>query len=171
MKALVCTEGTLTLREMEKPERLRGETLIRVRRAGICSTDLEIINGYVPGFSGVLGHEFFGSIEEADDADLAGMRATAEINFACGTCDYCKKGLRRHCPHRTVLGITGKKGAFAEYVSVPQENVVVIPDEIPESSAVLIEPLAAALEIMEQLPMMLLSCLPCPPYPSREDPA
>jgi threonine dehydrogenase-like Zn-dependent dehydrogenase len=151
MKALLCANGTLALQECEKPERRGNEVLIRVSRAGICSTDLEIVRGYVPGFSGVLGHEFFGHVEEADDASLIGKRVTAEINCACGKCDYCNKGMQRHCPRRTVIGIVNRNGAFAEYIAVPRENTIVIPDELPECSAILIEPLAAAMEVLEQI--------------------
>jgi threonine dehydrogenase-like Zn-dependent dehydrogenase len=151
MKALLWENGKLSLRECDKPVRRAEEVLIRVSRAGICSTDIEIVKGYVPGFSGILGHEFLGYTEEAGDASLIGKRVTAEINCACGRCEYCRKGLRRHCPDRTVIGISGRDGAFADYIAVPQENVVAVPDEIPESSAVLIEPLAAALEILEQV--------------------
>lgn len=153
MKALYCSSGALSLRECEKPLRHSGEVLIRVCRAGICSTDLEIIKGYVPGFSGILGHEFFGYVEETDNAKHIGKRVTAEISCGCGKCGYCRSGLQRHCPNRTVLGIMKKNGAFAEYVAVPTENVTFIPDEIPETSALFIEPLATALEILEQLPV------------------
>jgi threonine dehydrogenase-like Zn-dependent dehydrogenase len=153
MKALFCRNGTLSIEDCPKPVRQKGETLIRVGRAGICSTDIEIVKGYIPGFCGIPGHEFYGYIEEADDAALKGKRATAEINCACAKCDWCKKGLQRHCPHRTVLGIAKRNGAFAEFIAVPHQNVTVIPDEIPEPSAVLIEPLAAALEIFEQIPV------------------
>lgn len=153
MKALFCENRRLSHRDIEKPVRKKGEVLIRVHRVGICSTDLEILKGYVPGFNGVLGHEFFGFIEEADDHALLGKRATAEINCACGSCSFCKNGLGRHCPDRTVLGIINRQGAFAEYVAVPAENLVLIPDQIPDGAAVLIEPLAAALEIFEQVPV------------------
>jgi threonine dehydrogenase-like Zn-dependent dehydrogenase len=151
MKALFCKNGELSLDDIPVPVRKNGEILIRVHHAGICSTDLEILKGYVPGFNGVLGHEFFGFIEEADDAALIGKRATAEINFGCGDCGFCKIGLGRHCPDRTVLGIINRQGAFAEYLSVPAENVIQIPSTLSDSSAVLIEPLAAALEIFEQV--------------------
>jgi len=153
MQALFCKNGKLSIEGCPMPVRQKGEALIRVHRAGICTTDIEIVKGYVPGFSGIPGHEFYGYVEEAEDAALLGKRATAEINCACGKCGYCRSGLPRHCPHRTVLGITEKNGSFAEYITVPQENVVVIPDEIPETSALLIEPLAAALEILEQVPV------------------
>jgi threonine dehydrogenase-like Zn-dependent dehydrogenase len=128
-----------------------GEALIRVAAAGICSTDLEIAKGYIPGFQGVPGHEFFGHIMEADDPLLIGKRVTAEINAGCGTCGFCRSGMARHCPHRTVLGILDRNGAFAEYLAVPQSSVVAIPEDIPDASAIFIEPLAAALEIFDQV--------------------
>src|SRR5512146_1707682 len=129
MKAVVF-DGSLKLCEVEKPERSPGEVLIRVERAGICNTDHEIIRGYVPGFNGILGHEFYGRIEEADDPSLTGKRVTAEINISCGECEFCKKGLGRHCANRTVLGIVRKNGAMAEYVTMPVRNIVEVPDYI-----------------------------------------
>lgn len=150
MKA-VWFDGTLTVRDVPVPTRRPGEVLIRVARAGICNTDHEILKGYVPGFSGVLGHEFFGYVQETDDPALAGKRVTAEINCSCGTCDYCAAGMGRHCPARTVLGIAGRDGVFAEYVSVPRTNVIEIPSDIPDTEAVFVEPLAAACEILEQV--------------------
>jgi threonine dehydrogenase-like Zn-dependent dehydrogenase len=149
MKAVVF-DDRLKVVEREKPRRLPGEVLIRVERAGICNTDHEIIRGYVPGFSGILGHEFFGYVEEADDFSLAGKRVTAEINISCGECEFCRKGLGRHCANRAVLGIIGKGGAMAEYVAVPRRNVIEIPESITGMDAILIEPLAAVLEILEQ---------------------
>ncbi|MBD3314383.1 MAG: alcohol dehydrogenase catalytic domain-containing protein [Chitinivibrionales bacterium] len=134
-----------------KPRRRAGEVLIRVTLAGICNTDLEIVRGYVPGFNGIPGHEFVGVVEEADDSRLVGKRVTAEINCACGQCEYCRAGLGRHCPTRTVIGIINRDGCFAEYMAVPQENVVEIPDTISAPQAVLIEPTAAALEILDQV--------------------
>jgi threonine dehydrogenase-like Zn-dependent dehydrogenase len=153
MKAVTFCNGKLALSERPIPHRTEGETLIRVQTAGICSTDLEIIKGYVPEFCGILGHEFFGTIVEAGDQSLIGKRATAEINCACGTCSFCKNGLGRHCPDRSVIGIVKRDGCFAEYISVPSENVILVPEALPETSAVLIEPLAAALEIFDQVPL------------------
>ena len=151
MKALYCEHNRLGIRDLPKPIRQSGETLIRISQAGICSTDLEIVKGYVPGFKGILGHEFFGHVEEADDPAWIDRRVTAEINAGCGACDFCRAGMERHCPHRTVLGIMNRSGVFAEYVVVPQSTVVEIPADLPESSAILIEPLAAALEILDQV--------------------
>lgn len=153
MKAVVL-DGALEVREVARPARGEHEVLIRVVRAGICNTDHEIIRGYVPGFSGILGHEFVGVIEEARDASLIGTRATAEINCACGSCAFCRRGLGRHCPNRTVLGIVNRDGAFAEYVSVPESSVVPVPDDISDTRAVFIEPLAAACEILEQISVL-----------------
>ncbi|HEX8949968.1 MAG TPA: alcohol dehydrogenase catalytic domain-containing protein [Dissulfurispiraceae bacterium] len=133
------------------PVRKNGEVLIKVSMAGICNTDHEITRGYVPGFRGVIGHEFFGYVEDADNKSLTGRRVTAEINNACGKCEFCVKGLGRHCSNRTVLGIINRDGAMAEYVTVPEENVVEIPPDIPDAHAIFIEPLAAALEILEQV--------------------
>lgn len=149
MKA-VYFDGRLSVRDIERPVRKEGEVLIQVQYAGICNTDFEITRGYVPGFDGVLGHEFIGIVTEADDPALLGRRVTVEINCACGSCEFCRQGLGRHCTNRTVLGIIGRNGVMAEFVAVPKENVVLIPDHIPDRTAVFIEPLAAALEILEQ---------------------
>ena len=150
MKALVF-DKTLRLADVPVPARSRDEVLIRVTLAGICNTDHEIVAGCMPGFKGILGHEFLGIVEKAVDKKLVGKRVTAEINCGCGTCDYCKIGMERHCPNRTVIGIKDCDGAFAEYICVPAKNVVTILDGIPDKTAVFIEPLAAALEIFEQI--------------------
>jgi 2-desacetyl-2-hydroxyethyl bacteriochlorophyllide A dehydrogenase len=150
MKALVF-DGTLRLTNVPVPARGRDEVLVRVTRAGICNTDHEITRGYMEGYKGILGHEFIGVVEDADMHTLIGKRVSAEINCSCSKCDYCKNGLGRHCPERTVLGILERSGAFAEYLAVPAQNVVMIPDSIPDTTAVFIEPLAAALEIFEQI--------------------
>ncbi|MBI4838453.1 MAG: alcohol dehydrogenase catalytic domain-containing protein [Nitrospirae bacterium] len=150
MKAVVF-DKTLKVCDTAKPERKKDEALIRVSLAGLCNTDLEITKGYVPGFKGILGHEFIGVVVEADDTADTGKRVTGEINLACGKCGFCIKGLERHCPDRTVLGIHGKDGAFAEFTTLPVKNIIEIPDEIPDTHAIFIEPLAAALEILEQI--------------------
>ncbi|MCP4146381.1 MAG: alcohol dehydrogenase catalytic domain-containing protein [bacterium] len=144
-------DGTLKLENIPVPKREENEILIEVRLAGICNTDHEITRGYVPGFDGIPGHEFIGIVKEADDHSLIGKRCTAEINCACGKCPYCRQHLQRHCPNRTVLGIINRNGCFAKYVTVPKENLTLIPESIPDSNAVFIEPLAAALEILEQI--------------------
>ena len=127
-----------------------GESLVRVSLAGICGTDLEILDGYM-AYNGVLGHEFVGVVEKSQNPDLIGKRVVGEINAGCNKCDSCKKGMQRHCPNRTVLGILKRDGAFAEFLSLPEENLHVIPDSITDEQAVFVEPLAAAFEIKEQV--------------------
>ncbi len=147
MKALIYENNHLKLdKNFPKPERKPGEVLIRVLTAGICSTDLEIMKGY-KNFSGVLGHEFIGVVEEADKSDLKGKRVAGEINCGCGQCEYCLRGNPAHCPHRTVPGILGRNGTMAEYCVLPKENIHVVPDTLPTREAVFAEPLAAALAI------------------------
>ncbi|MBI3814203.1 MAG: alcohol dehydrogenase catalytic domain-containing protein [Nitrospinae bacterium] len=150
MKAVIF-DGTLKVCDVKQPKRGKDEVLIKVSHASICNTDHEIMKGYIPNFKGILGHEFFGFVVDADDKKYIGNRVTGEINIACGGCELCKKGLGRHCPHRSVLGIQNKDGAFAEFVTLPLKNVVEIPPDIPDSHAIFIEPLAAALEILEQV--------------------
>jgi threonine dehydrogenase-like Zn-dependent dehydrogenase len=127
-----------------------GQTaLVKVHLAGICSTDLQIFKGYMD-FTGVPGHEFAGSVVEGPQALIA-KRVVGEINFSCGNCDYCNRGLSRHCPVRRVMGIHNADGAFAEYVSIPATNLHVVPDSVGDEEAVFTEPLAAAFEILEQV--------------------
>jgi threonine dehydrogenase-like Zn-dependent dehydrogenase len=123
--------------------------LIKVHLAGICSTDLHIFKGYM-GFKGVPGHEFVGSVSDGP-RNLVGKRVVGEINFACGRCDSCQRGLGRHCPNRRVMGILNADGAFAEYVSVPTANLHTVPDSVSDEEAVFTEPLAAAFEILTQI--------------------
>lgn len=138
------------MRQVGVPPRPREFALIRLRVAGICNTDLELKRGYY-GFSGIPGHEFVGQVVEADTASLIGQRVVGEINLACGHCAFCNAGLGRHCEFRTVLGIVKHPGAFAEYLTLPEENLRVVPDHIPDEQAVFVEPLAAACEILEQV--------------------
>lgn len=126
-----------------------GESIVRVSVAGVCGTDLEIARGYMQ-YRGVPGHEFCGRVVESQDPALRGKRVVGEINAGCGRCTTCSAGLARHCPNRTVLGILGRDGAFAEYLSLPDINLIPIPDSIPDDVAVFVEPLAAAYEIFEQ---------------------
>jgi alcohol dehydrogenase len=149
MNALVFDE-TLALKRIPKPIPRAGEALVKVRVAGICKTDTEITKGYM-GFRGVLGHEFVGTVTYAPDPTQVGLRVTGEINAGCGECSWCREGMERHCPHRTVLGILGRDGAFAEYLSLPVGNLVPVPEGLPDHKAVFVEPVAAALEILEQV--------------------
>ena len=150
MRALVV-DPKLTFRSHSPdPAPTAGETIVRVSLAGICGTDLELMRGYM-GYRGIPGHEFVGRVAETNDPKLRGQRVVGEINAACGRCSYCRSGLARHCPERTVLGILGRDGAFAEYLRLPDENLLPVPDSIPDETAVFTEPLAAAYEIFEQL--------------------
>ena len=149
MKAIWVEKGKLKLVKLPKPRPKKGEVLIRVLYAGICNTDLEIVRGYMD-FQGILGHEFIGIVEKGSSKWL-GKRVVGEINLACGRCEYCQKGLSRHCPHREVLGILKKPGAFAEYLTLPEKNLHLVPDSISDLEAVFIEPLSASLRILDQL--------------------
>jgi threonine dehydrogenase-like Zn-dependent dehydrogenase len=137
-----------------RPERSENQTtLVKVHLAGICATDLQIFQGYM-GFRGVPGHEFVGSVSEGP-RDLLGKRVVGEINFGCGRCENCARGLSRHCPNRSVMGILNADGAFAEYVAVPAANLHLVPDKVSDEEAVFTEPLAAAFEILEQVQLNL----------------
>ncbi len=127
-----------------------GEVLVRVNLTGICGTDLEILDGYM-AYDGILGHEFVGTVERSENPDLIGKRVVGEINVGCGNCKSCEKRMDRHCPNRTVLGILKRDGAFAEFLSLPEKNLYVIPDSITDEQAVFVEPLTAAFEIKEQV--------------------
>jgi threonine dehydrogenase-like Zn-dependent dehydrogenase len=157
MRAIHLEKGELSLREVPKPARAPGMALVRVLVAGICNTDLELQRGYY-GFAGTPGHEFVGVVEEADTPALVGKRVVGEINLACERCDWCRKGLDRHCPNRTVLGIVNHPGAFADYLTLPERNLHALPGSLPSERAVFTEPLAAACEILEQA--AIPSCAP-----------
>ncbi|UCF04938.1 MAG: alcohol dehydrogenase catalytic domain-containing protein [bacterium] len=129
-----------------KPRTRRGEALVRVHLAGICATDLEITRGYM-GFTGVPGHEFVGTVHSAQKKNLIGKRVVGEINVPCGKCSLCRRGLEKHCTHRSVLGISRRHGAFAEYLTLPVGNLHPVPRTIGDEEAVMTEPLAAACEI------------------------
>lgn len=129
-----------------------GFAKIKVKLAGICKTDMEIMKGYM-GFKGVLGHEFVGVVEECSVSAWVGKRVVGEINAACGKCDWCARDLGRHCPNRTTLGIFNHDGCMAEYCALPVANLLVVPESLSDERAVLTEPLSAACEILEQLPV------------------
>jgi len=135
---------------------------VRVRLAGICNTDIEILRGY-HNFRGTLGHEFVGEVAEVRGVPAAirkkwmGQRVCGEINVACSAygfkpvCEFCRRGLKTHCARRTVLGIVAHDGAFAEYLALPLENLHAVPEGVTDEQAVFVEPLAAACEILEQV--------------------
>lgn len=146
-------DGKLTYRtDLPEPEPAKGEALIKVTKAGICRTDLEIVSGYM-NFTGVPGHEFVGVVEQADDKTLVGERVVGDINCGCGNCSACRTGNENHCPKRTVLGILGRNGAFAEKIALPSKNLFALPDSISDDEAVFVEPIAAAYRIAEQTPV------------------
>jgi threonine dehydrogenase-like Zn-dependent dehydrogenase len=128
------------------------DCLIRVTRAGICGTDLQMLDGYA-SFAGIPGHEFVGIVEDARDADghWIGKRVVGEINVGCGACPWCDRGIKEHCLRRTVLGIRGRDGAFAEYLSLPAANLHEVPSGVDDEAAVFVEPIAAACRIFEQV--------------------
>src|SRR3989454_6769007 len=152
MRALWLEDRRLRLRDdVRIPEPPSGEALVRVLCAGICNTDIELTRGYYP-FTGIPGHEFVGVVEQGPAA-LVGRRVVGEINAVCVACRACLAGRRTHCERRTVLGIVSRHGAFADYLSVPAENLHPVPDALSTDAAVFTEPLAAALEIQEQVPI------------------
>jgi len=151
MKALRIKNKNVALKEVKKPQATENEALVKVLLAGICATDREIIKGYMD-FDGTLGHEFVGMVEECENSpELIGKRVVGEINSGCGYCELCRKNMSRHCSERDVLGISGRDGAFAEYLLLPAWNLKVVPDSVSDEAAVFTEPLAAAIEILDQV--------------------
>ena len=149
MRALVF-DGRLSLRDIDVPVPKPGEALIRIALGGICGTDIEILKGY-SDFRGVIGHEFVGQVVESPEPAWVGARVVGEINISCGECAWCLRGLGRHCPRRTVMGIVNRQGCFAEYVALPIRNLHRVPAAVPDEAAVFVEPLAAAAEILSQI--------------------
>lgn len=148
MRALRLRDGQLRFdANATRPLSTAGEVLVRVTRAGLCETDLQLVRGYM-AFEGTLGHEFVGV---AESGAYAGQRVVGEINCSCHQCPTCLAGAPNHCPHRTVLGILGRHGAFADFVSLPEQNLHRVPDTISDDAAVFVEPLAAAFRILEQI--------------------
>ena len=154
MKALFFDKDLKYISDYPKPVPAEGEALIKIRLAGVCNTDIEITKGYMH-FKGVPGHEFVGIVEEVtgNDKKLLGKRVVGDINCSCREpeCEYCNKHLGRHCPDRITLGIDRKDGCFAEYITLPVENLIEVPDSVSDENAVFAEPLAAAFEILEQV--------------------
>src|SRR5579863_6161305 len=144
-------DGELSVRDVPTPKPAPGEALIRVRLAGICGTDRQILKGYA-GFRGVPGHEFVGEVVDCESSAWVGKRVVGEINVACGHCDWCRRGLGRHCASRVVMGIIQWPGTFAEFITLPIVNLHEVPANIPDEVAVFTEPVAAACEIFEQMP-------------------
>jgi threonine dehydrogenase-like Zn-dependent dehydrogenase len=152
MLAVRLENGVVSLRKQPLPKRPAGFALIRLLYGGICNTDLELQRGY-HGFRGTPGHEFVGEVVGADTPSWIGKRVVGEINLACGACDWCRRGMGRHCPKRTVLGIVKHPGAFREFLTLPEVNLLRVPKEIPSEHATFVEPIAAACEILDQVRM------------------
>ena len=150
MKGLWLEDNRLQMREdLPLPTLEQGEALVRVMRAGICNTDIELLKNYYP-FTGILGHEFVGVVE-AGSEDMLHQRVVGEINASCGHCYFCQTNQPTHCENRTVLGIVNRNGAFADYLTLPIKNLHLVPDNVTTDAATFTEPLAAALEIQEQI--------------------
>src|SRR5690554_5352437 len=143
----VVYEGGLRVVERPAPQAGQGEALIRLRLAGICNTDLELMRGY-KDFAGTLGHEFVGEVIDGPDEWL-GQRVVGEINVSCGECDMCRRGMRSHCRNRAILGLAQYDGAFSDVFRLPVANLWAVPDAVPDDAAVFTEPLAAACEVLE----------------------
>lgn len=149
MQGLWLEDRKLAIRDVPIPSD-PAEALVKVRMSGICGTDIELTRGYYP-FTGVIGHEFIGEVVEAPSPQWIGARVVGDINVACGVCDECSAGRPTHCEDRTVLGIVGRQGAHAEYLTLPLANLHRVPDSVPDEAAVFTEPLAAAVEILQQV--------------------
>jgi threonine dehydrogenase-like Zn-dependent dehydrogenase len=147
MRALIF-DGELHLQtDLPIPQPQGDQALLRIRRAGICNTDLELIAGYM-GFSGILGHEFVAEVMEGPSA-LVGKRVVGEINVADGSCEFCRRGIPSQCLDRTTVGIDRHPGAFADYLALTAQNLYVVPENVSDDAAVFVEPLAAALQVLE----------------------
>src|SRR5271169_2257079 len=129
MLAVHLENGAVSTRQVPIPPRPEGFALLRLLAGGICNTDLELQRGYY-GFSGTPGHEFVAEVVKAETPALIGKRVVGEINLACGHCDWCAQELGRHCPNRSVLGIVRHPGAFAEFFTLPERNLHVLPDDV-----------------------------------------
>jgi threonine dehydrogenase-like Zn-dependent dehydrogenase len=149
MQTLWLENNQLSLRDEPQPAK-PDEAVIRIRKAGICGTDLELVKGYYP-YTGIPGHEFVGEVISSPDPAWLGKRVVGEINVVCRNCEQCRSERSTHCENRTVLGIVNRNGVFAEYTTLPLDNLHWVPDEVSDEAAVFTEPLAAALEIQQQV--------------------
>ena len=150
MIAVHLEGGRVEVRKKARPRRRKGFAVLRLIYGGICNTDIELRRGYY-GFAGTPGHEFVAEVVEAETRGLVGKRVVGEINLACGACEWCRAGRRRHCPRRTVLGIVKHPGAFSEFFTLPERNLHVAPKGVSDEEAVFAEPIAAACEILDQV--------------------
>ncbi len=150
MKAVLLKGGKIYVEEVPVPVPEEKEALVRIVKAGICNTDLELLEGYMD-FQGILGHEFVGQVVESPENEWLGKRVVGEINLPCGQCPICLEGDPKHCPSREVLGIHRKNGVFAEYATLPLENLHVLPRTVSDIEGVFIEPLAAAIAVFDHI--------------------
>jgi threonine dehydrogenase-like Zn-dependent dehydrogenase len=150
MKAVVFDGALRLVTDRPEPVPAPGEARIQTILAGICNTDLEVVRGYAD-FHGVMGHEFVGLVDWAEDRSWIGRRVVGEINVGCGVCQTCRTGQQKHCPNRTALGIRGRDGTLAEFFCLPVANLHPVPVEVPDRAAVFVEPLAAACQLLEQV--------------------
>jgi threonine dehydrogenase-like Zn-dependent dehydrogenase len=153
VRALVFDQSLSLRPRHPEPAASGGDTLLRVLQAGVCSTDLEITKGYM-GFRGVLGHEFVAEVVSSPDKHLVGQRVVGEINVVCGRCDLCLSGLSSHCRSRSVVGILNHDGAFADFLRLPAVNLHALPKSVDNDAAVFVEPLAAAFQVVKQVPTL-----------------
>lgn len=151
MKALYYDKSLQYMEDYPKPRPGSGESLVQIIISAVCNTDKEILKGYRPDFKGILGHEFVGRVLESDEPSLIGQRVVGEINENCGYCIYCKTGRPTHCENRKVVGISGKDGTFAQYIIMKNHLLHIVPEEVTSEVAIFTEPLAAAIEILEQV--------------------
>lgn len=147
MRALVLDGQLKFEKALDTPRPSGDEVLLKIRQAGICNTDLELTKGYM-GFSGILGHEFVGEVVQGPET-LLGKRVVGEINVADGECEFCRRGIPSQCSHRSTVGIDRHQGAFADYLQLTAQNLHIVPDEVSDDEAVFVEPLAAALQVIE----------------------
>lgn len=147
MRALIFDGHELKLDSVARPQLNEGQALLKIRRAGICNTDLELIKGYM-NYTGILGHEFVAEVVDGPDT-LIGKRVVGEINVADGTCSFCQHDIPSQCLNRTTVGIDRHPGAFAEYLALTTHNLHIVPDSVSDDAAVFVEPLAAALQVTE----------------------
>lgn len=150
MKALILKKGKLKFENVNTPVSSEDEALVKVLKAGICNTDLEMLKGYM-GFEGIPGHEFAGRVVESPQKKWQKKRIVGEINIACSKYELCRQGKAKHCLSRSVLGINKKNGAFAEYLTFPLKNLHLLPQIISDEAGVFVEPLAASLEILDRV--------------------
>ena len=149
IKSLTFKNDEIKLTDLKKPEPNNNEVLIEVSLAGICNTDLEIMSGML-GFTGIPGHEFVGKVVDDPRNKLSGKRVVGEVNIPCYNCERCRRRQFRHCLNIKALGMRGRDGAFAEYLTLPRENIHLVPETVSDREAVFVEPIAAAVEIAEQ---------------------